>query len=118
MAAIWKAAREFEIDTFDLEERIITQMLYSTDYVDEIERIYDSYLARGWKGISLHGVTFLFSHYYLVNDMMIPEHVFSQIRERYLAGQTLNDACLLGLLKQLSEISALDAVDNKIADEL
>ncbi len=45
MAAIWKAAREFEIDTFDLEERIITQMLYSTDYVDEIERIYDSYLA-------------------------------------------------------------------------
>ena len=50
--------------------------------------------------------------------MMIPEHVFSQIRERYLAGQTLNDACLLGLLKQLSEISALDAVDNKIADEL
>ena len=27
MAAIWKAAREFEIDTFDLEERIITQML-------------------------------------------------------------------------------------------
>ena len=31
MAAIWKAAREFEIDTFDLEERIITQMLYSTD---------------------------------------------------------------------------------------
>ena len=59
MAAIWKAAREFEIDTFDLEERIITQMLYSTDYVDEIERIYDSYLAGG-KGISLYGIPFLF----------------------------------------------------------
>ena len=51
MAAIWKAAREFEIDTFDLEERIITQMLYSTDYVDEIERIYDSYLAGDRKSV-------------------------------------------------------------------
>ena len=118
MAAIWKAAREFEIDTFDLEERIITQMLYSTDYVDEIERIYDSYLAGGGRELVCMAYLSYFSHYYLVNDMMIPEHVFSQIRERYLAGQTLNDACLLGLLKQLSEISALDAVDNKIADEL
>ena len=118
MAAIWKAAREFEIDTFDLEERIITQMLYSTDYVDEIEQIYDSYLAGGGRELVCMAYLSYFSHYYLVNDMMIPEHVFSQIRERYLAGQTLNDACLLGLLKQLSEISALDAVDNKIADEL
>ena len=117
MAAIWKAAREFEIDTFDLEERIITQMLYSTDYVDEIERIYDSYLAGGGRELVCMAYLSYFSHYYLVNDMMIPEHVFSQIRERYLAGQTLNDACLLGLLKQLSEISAPDAVDNKIADE-
>ena len=118
MAAIWKAAREFEIDTFDLEERIITQMLYSTDYVDEIEQIYDSYLAGGGRELVCMAYLSYFSHYYLVNDMMIPEHVFSQIRERYLAGQTLNDACLLGLLKQLSEISALDAVDSKIADEL
>ncbi len=96
MAAIWKAAREFEIDTFDLEERIITQMLYSTDYVDEIERIYDSYLAGGGRELVCMAYLSYFSHYYLVNDMMIPEHVFSQIRERYLAGQTLNDACLLG----------------------
>ena len=95
MAAIWKAAREFEI-----------------------ERIYDSYLAGGGRELVCMAYLSYFSHYYLVNDMMIPEHVFSQIRERYLAGQTLNDACLLGLLKQLSEISALDAVDNKIADEL
>lgn len=35
-----------------------------------------------------------------------------------MRGQTLNDACLLGLLKQLSEISAPDAADQKIADEL
>ena len=93
-------------------------MLYSTDYVDEIEQIYDSYLAGGGRELVCMAYLSYFSHYYLVNDMMIPEHVFSQIRERYLAGQTLNDACLLGLLKQLSEISALDAVDNKIADEL
>ena len=90
----------------------------AADYVDEIERIYDSYLAGGGRELVCMAYLSYFSHYYLVNDMMIPEHVFSQIRERYLAGQTLNDACLLGLLKQLSEISALDAVDNKIADEL
>ena len=118
MAAVWKAAGEFEIDTFDLEERIITQMLYSTDYVEEIDRIYDSYLAGGGRELVCMAYLSYFSHCYLVNDMMIPEHVFPQIRKRYLAGETLNDACLLGLLKRLSETALSDAADRKIVDDL
>ena len=45
MAELWKAAGEFQIDTFDLEERILTQMLYTTDYTPHMEEIYESYCA-------------------------------------------------------------------------
>ena len=41
MAELWKAAGEFQIDTFDLEERILTQMLYTTDYTPHMEEIYE-----------------------------------------------------------------------------
>lgn len=118
MAAIWKAAGEFEIDTYDLEERIITQMLYSTDYVDAIDRIYDSYCAGGGREIICMAYLSYFSHYFLVNDMMIPQHVFTQVKERYRSEEPLNDACKLGLLKHFSETGTENPEEQKMADAL
>ncbi len=51
MAELWKAAGEFQIDTFDLEERILTQMLYTTDYTPHMEEIYESYCAGGGRDL-------------------------------------------------------------------
>ncbi len=47
----------------------------------------------------------------------MPEHVFRQIRERYLTGGDLNRVCRIALLKYLSE-NHLSERDRKIADEL
>lgn len=63
MAELWKAAGEFQIDTFDLEERILTQMLYTTDYTPHMEEIYESYCAGGGRRSGLHGVSLLFCQY-------------------------------------------------------
>ena len=118
MAAIWKAAGMFEINTFDLEERIITQMLYSTDYVNDMEQIYESYCAKGGRELICMAYLSYFSHSYFVKDTIVPPHVFMQIKERYVKKMELNDICRLGLLKFLAEQEQRETADKKIADSL
>ena len=103
MAEIWKAAGAFDIDTFDLEERILSQMLYSTDYIADIEEIYESYVKGGGRELICMAYLSYFADAWLVRNMVVPEYVFEQIFARYQEGNPLNDACKLGLLKYFSE---------------
>lgn len=118
MAEVWKASGEFEIDTFDLEERILTQMLYSTEYNPYAEQIYESYCTGGGRELICMAYLSYFSNGYLVNDAVVPEHIFPQIKQRYLEEKELNDACKLALLKH----DAIDGIHSKterdIADRL
>ena len=118
LAEIWKAAGEFEIDTFDLEERILTQMLYTTEYTPYAEQIYENYYAGGGRELVCMAYLSYFAHSYFTGDAVVPEHVFLQIKERYLEGQELNEACRLGLLKHLAYQGNLKEQEIHIADEL
>lgn len=118
MEELWKAAGAFEIDTFDLEERIITQMLYSTDYVACVDEIYDSYTAGGGRELVCMAYLSYFAHAYLVKDTVVPEQIFQQIELRYGRGAELNDACRLGLLKYIAAQEERKREQAEIADEL
>ena len=118
MAELWKAAGAFQIDTFDLEERILTQMLYTTEYTPYAEQIYDSYYAGGGRELICMAYLSYFAHMYLTQDAIVPAHVFTQVRDRVQNGQETNDACRLGLLKYLSEREHMTETQRKLADEL
>lgn len=99
------------------KEPILTQMLYTTDYTPHMEEIYESYCAGGGRDLVCMAYLSYFANMYLTEDAVVPEHVFRQIRERYLTGGDLNRVCRLALLKYLSE-NHLSERDRKIADEL
>lgn len=118
MAELWKAAGEFEIDTFDLEERILTQMLYTTEYSPYVEAIYESYYAGGGRELICMAYLSYFANCYLAKDALVPDHVFIQIKKRYLEGKELNDACQLGMLKYFAAKGTKTDTDRMIADRL
>ncbi|MBR5126818.1 MAG: hypothetical protein IKU69_00135 [Roseburia sp.] len=118
MELIWKAANEFEIDTFDLEERIITQMLYSTDFVEEIDAIYEAYCKKGGKDLIFMAYLSYFSHLYLLKDAVVAEQVFLQIEHRILLHQEVMDVQRYALLKYYAGLEKLSDSQFKIADEL
>lgn len=118
MAELWCAAGEFGIDTFDLEERILTQMLFTTEYTPYIEEIYESYCAGGGREQVCMAYLSYFANGYLVRDVLAPEHVFVQIEERYRQNRELNDTCLLGLLKFLANHSEWQGERREVIDEL
>lgn len=118
MALIWKAAKDFDIDTFDMEERVITQMLYSTDYVEQIDAIYEEYCKKGGKDLIYMAYLSYFAHLYLVKDAVVSEQALLQIEHRILLHQEVTDVMNYALLKYYSEIAALTDGQYKIADSL
>lgn len=45
LISIWKSARGFEMDTYDLEERILSLLIFTEDYRKEGEAVLESYEA-------------------------------------------------------------------------
>lgn len=118
MALIWKAAAEFAVDTYDMEERIITQLLYSGEMVEQIDTIYEAYCRKGGKDLVYMAYLSYFSHLYLVKDIVVPEQVFLQIEHRILLNQEVQEVQCYALLKYYSEIGILTEGQYKIADKL
>lgn len=100
---IWKSAKNFEIDTFPLMERLIIQMLYAHTTVGEKEEIFEEYSknASGTK-VQLAYLSYC-SFEYFAKERLTDERVFAHITELYRLGEHINDACKLALLKYYSE---------------
>ena len=100
---IWKSAKNFEIDTFPLMERLIIQMLYAHTTVGEKEEIFEEYSknASGTR-VQLAYLSYC-SFEYFSKERLTDERVFSHITELYRLGEKINDACKLALLKYYAE---------------
>ncbi|MCR5673216.1 MAG: DUF5717 family protein, partial [Lachnospiraceae bacterium] len=100
---IWKAARNFEIDTFPLMDRLIVQMLYTHTTVGEKEEIFEEYCkhAAGTK-VQLAYLSYC-SFEYFAKERLTDERVFTHITELYRLGEHVNDACKLALLKYYAD---------------
>ena len=100
---IWKAARNFEIDTFPLMDRLIVQMLYTHTTVGEKEEIFEEYCkhASGTK-VQLAYLSYC-SFEYFAKERLTDERVFTHITELYRLGEHVNDACKLALLKYYAD---------------
>ena len=118
MTKIWSAAGQFDIDTYDLEERIITQMLYSTDYMEQIAEIYESYCQGGGRELICMAYLSYFSHLYLVKEAVVHSHVFEQNEHRILLHQEVNDVQKFALLKYYANLEQLSDSQYKMADAL
>ena len=105
MERLYLDACAFEIDTFDLEERILTQMLYTAGYIENAAKIFDAYEAAGGSELVCMAYLSYFSYQYFVKGMVIPDNVFPQIEQRLRREDEVTEACRLALLLHYSEIT-------------
>lgn len=110
MQRLWRSARDFEINTFELEERILVQMMYSGMSLNGIEDLFMHYYRTGGREMIVLAYVSACAHAYFVDGASVDSFVFEIIRERYLHHLELNDACKLALLKSLSEGEQGDSV--------
>ncbi len=119
MMRVYQAAQICDIkETAELEEHLLIQTLYSTEYVDQIQEVYLGYRAHNGREFIIQAYRSYCMHEYVVHDMILPGSLFLEACQLYKEGRLRGIACRLGLLKYFSESEKLDRYQMKMADEL
>ncbi len=114
MFHIWEAASNFEIDTLELDERIIVQVLFTESYLVDTLSVFMDYYKQGYNHKIVRGFLSYSGYQYLVKDRFIQPELF-QIMKRELTYEE-NDVCMLALLKEFSQQEVLEDKDLEFAE--
>ena len=118
MLAIWNAARIYEVERFELSERILVQMMYADNMVIEGLSVFAYFYEKeGADFITLAYVSYC-AHQYFVENTVISDELFDLIEARYIYHYELNDVCRLALLRHYTELTDISERQYAICDEL
>ena len=96
---IWKAAKNFEVNAFELEEKILCQVLFAEMETDYDVEIFESYYKMTPDTRIVRAFLTYYSYQYLVREKDIPESVFKYIEIECDQMSGAADVCCLALLK-------------------
>ena len=96
---IWKAAEAFDVDTYEMSERILVQMLFTGSFIGERMEIFKKYISGGAKMEVETAFLFRCSYDYFVKEQLIDSFVFTDMIRVYERGEALEKVCRLAFLK-------------------
>ncbi len=100
---IWKAAVGFEVEVHQLEEKMLCQVLFTEDMVEESSPVFDSYY-RMRPNIKIVRAYLAYNAYScLVKDTELKENLFQYMEIEMDQMDRGRDICSLAILKYLSE---------------
>ncbi|MBQ9119609.1 MAG: hypothetical protein IJY09_06085 [Lachnospiraceae bacterium] len=114
MFAIWKAAKHEELDTVELEESLLGQMLFAEAYIAQADAVFMSYYQRGMNRKLIRAYLSYHAYKYLLWDRIVSGELF-EIMEREVSMEE-NEVCTLALLKAYSAEDALTEKQMKFVD--
>ena len=102
MKLLWREARDYEVHTHKLAERILTQMLFSEEIFQEAQ-IFEQYYAEGaYFRLQQAYLTYV-SREYVVEDRKIGRSVIDIICKEYEKGEETGDICKIAVLKYYAD---------------
>lgn len=103
MEAIWREARAFELNVFDLEERLLGQMLFTGQLRDCAFEVFRDYHSLGGDGLVSRAYLTWLAYEDFVRDCPAPEGTYEYMEKAIAWEENLADVCGLAYLKDLSE---------------
>lgn len=111
MLELWKASRNFEVDTVDLEERLLAQMLFADNCTLDACLVFFSYYRSGLNRKLIRAFLSYYAYLYLVSEKtMMPELIEIMKKE---CSYEENEICVLALLKEASLKEQITDVEEK-----
>ncbi len=98
MKLIWHKARQQDLPTEGLAERIITQMLFSENMFDEVD-IFRNYESKGAYFRLKQAYLVYVAHQYFINDRLVDPVIFEMMGREFVYEENLPDICKLALLR-------------------
>ena len=102
MKELWREAKEYEVHTHKLGERILTQMLFSESLFGE-SAIFEEYYAEGaYIGLQQAYLAYM-SRAYVVENRKISKSVIDIICKEFEKGEETIDICKIAVLKYYAQ---------------
>ncbi len=96
---IWKAASNFDIDTYEVCERMILQTLKTGAFIGEEAKVLKAYVDGGAKTeVELHYLSY-FAHESFVHGRVVDRYIFSEMERIYKVEGSLTDICMIAWLQ-------------------
>ena len=103
MIRLWEMACEFSLDTRELEENIIVQMLFSNAYGKRKYEVFSGYLNKKPKQAVVKAFLRSESYEYFVNHMMAPEVLFELLLNALRQGLLQDEITKISILQHYSD---------------
>lgn len=105
MYRIWEASNEYAIDTEELEERLLGQLLFAEGYLPQSHKLFFSYCSKKSNLKLIRAYLSYFAYRYFVKESeLLPELHEYLLRE----AEENNQICRLAMLKYYSGCESLD----------
>ncbi len=111
MLDVWKSCNSFECQSRELDERVISQILFTRECSSVIGKIFDSYCRKGASHKVKKAVLVRKAYDYFTKEAVIDEVIFEHIKKEILQNEDLIDICKLAYIKHCSEKDNLDEIE-------
>lgn len=118
MLRLWQAARDFAVDTAEIEERLIVQMMFSGTYASRVIDVFENYYRRNAGELVVRAYLAYQSYLYFGKNMLAPDKIFYFIERELNNREEVQDICKMALLKHYSELERLNETEVRLAFEL
>lgn len=96
---IWNACVSFDLNSYELCEKILVQMLFTASCVEEKMDIFYYYLKQGAKPDVEAAFLSQCAYDYFVREKLTERLIFDEIWQMYKRGEPMGKICRLGFLK-------------------
>ncbi len=103
MIDIWKVCNNFECSSRELDERVISQILFTDECSSYIGKVFDEYCKKGASYKIKKAVLVRKAHDYFAKDKVIDDVIFKHIKNAIDENDDLIDICKLAYIKECSE---------------
>lgn len=103
MYMVWKAVKNFQCESRELEEKIVVQMIFTGEYGNHIGSVFESYIGNGASDKVKRAYLIRKSYDFFVKESIIEEKVFVHIERELENKEDVHYLCELAWLKYQSE---------------
>jgi len=116
MKRIWTVAEQMEYNTHNLEERILTQMLFTEQVIGEEKIFYNYYIHGGNDKVKKAYLSYK-SYGYFVKNQLLDSRFFEYIETEYAREEEINLSCKLASLKYYAGQKVEDPLTRRMLEE-
>lgn len=117
MRNIWKSAVSFDVDAYEICERLLIQTLTTGAYIAEEGEIYEHFSKANMHSDINRAYLAYKSYEYLVHERLVGKFVFEGIERLQEKGNEITDVCMMAYLKFYSQnVSLLSKEQEKICE--